>query len=242
VATAVASVSAAMRVHVAFTPAEAVEAPLAVVIDVLRATSTITQALASGYERVLCCVEVEEARAIAAAEGDAVLGGERGCVRIDGFDFGNSPAEYGDDAAAKALVLSTTNGTKLLVSAAERAERVLVASILNLQAVVDGVKASGVEEVVLLCAGVRGELCLDDAYVAGRIAEQLDGADTDSAVAAIRLANSFPTPREALGASQSARDLVAVDLEHDIDWCARESVIDRVPELVGMRGVAADVR
>ena len=83
-----------MRVHVAFTPAEEVSAPVGIVIDVLRATSTMAQALAAGYRRVLCCSEVDEARAIAAAEGGAVLAGERKTVRIHGFDFGNSPREF----------------------------------------------------------------------------------------------------------------------------------------------------
>lgn len=228
-----------MRVHIAFTPAEAVSSPLAVAIDVLRATSTITQALASGYRSVLCCTEIEEARELANGQSSAVLGGERRCVRIPGFDFGNSPSEYVGEPAAETVVLSTTNGTKLLVAAAERSERVLVASMLNLAAVVDAVRSDGSDEVAILCAGVRGELCLDDAYVAGRIAEQLDGADTDSAVAAIRLARSFGSAFEGLAASQSARNLLAAGLPEDIEWCARESVVDVVPRLAGMVGPAA---
>ncbi|MGC9974924.1 MAG: 2-phosphosulfolactate phosphatase, partial [Gaiellaceae bacterium] len=122
-----------MRIHVSFTPFEPVDAPLAIAIDVLRATSTITQALASGYQRVLCCTDVEDARALAAEQGPAVLGGERKCVPIPGFDFGNSPREYVGEPAAPTLVLSTTNGTRLLVTAAAHAERVLVASLLNLE-------------------------------------------------------------------------------------------------------------
>jgi 2-phosphosulfolactate phosphatase len=230
-----------MRVHVAFTPAEAVESPLAVVVDVLRATSTITQALASGYHSVLCCTEIEQARELAARQPSAVLGGERRCLPIPGFDCGNSPSEYAGEPAAETLVLSTTNGTKLLVAAAERSERVLVASMLNLAAVVGAVQGDPSDEVAILCAGVRGELCLDDAYVAGRIAEQLDGAETDSAVAAIRLARSFATPYEGLAASQSARNLLSAGLPEDIEWCARESVVDVVPRLAGMVGPAARV-
>ena len=88
-----------MRVRVAFTPAEAVSAPVGIVVDVLRATSTMTQALAAGYRRVLCCAEVEEARALA---GDGVvLGGERRAVRIPGFDFGNSPSEFAGEPAGR---------------------------------------------------------------------------------------------------------------------------------------------
>ena len=155
-----------MRTHVAFTPAEEVAAPVGIVVDVLRATSTITQALGAGYSRVLCCSEVEEARAVATAEGDAVLAGERGTTRIDGFDFGNSPREFLDPAAGT-VVLTTTNGTRLLLAAASRCDVVLVGSLLNLRAVVEAARAAQVSDVAVLCAGVQGELALDDAYCAG---------------------------------------------------------------------------
>ena len=115
-----------------FTPDEAGAAPTGLVIDVIRATSTICQALASGYERVFCTSEVEEALALREARGIGVLGGERNAVRIPGFDLGNSPREYvegGDE-----LILSTTNGTRAVVAAARRCDRVLVASLLNLSA------------------------------------------------------------------------------------------------------------
>src|SRR5439155_26629124 len=78
------SVPAAMRVHVAFTPAEEVGARVGIVVDVLRATSTICQALASGYGRVLCCAEIDQAREVAAREGTAVFAGGRKTVRIEG--------------------------------------------------------------------------------------------------------------------------------------------------------------
>jgi 2-phosphosulfolactate phosphatase len=228
-----------MRVHVAFTPAEEVGAPVGIVVDVLRATSTICQALAAGYRRVLCCEEVDEAREVAAREGPAVLAGERKTVRIPGFDFGNSPREF-LEPAAETLVLTTTNGTRLLVAAAARCELVLVGSLLNLGAVVEAAQELG-QEVAILCAGVGGELALDDAYCAGRIAETLEGDPADSAVAAIRLAHSFATAEEGLASSQSARNLQASSLDGDIAWCARESVIDAVPRFSHMLGSAAEV-
>ena len=230
-----------MRIHVSFTPFEPVDAPLAVVIDVLRATSTITQALASGYELVICCTEIEDARSLAAEHSPAVLGGERKCSPIPGFDFGNSPREYVGAPAAPTLVLSTTNGTRLLVTAAAHAERVLVASLLNLEALIEAVRADGADELDILCAGSRGELCLDDAYVAGRIAEQLDGDHTDSANAAIRLAKSFASAEDGLRVSQSARNIVAAGLEDDIAYCARESVLSVVPRLIGTVGAGVEV-
>ena len=229
-----------MRVHVAFTPAEEVSAPVGIVVDVLRATSTMTQALAGGYRRVLCCSEVEEARGVAASEGGAVLAGERGTVRIDGFDFGNSPREF-LEPAAETVVLTTTNGTRLLLAAAARCRVVLVGSLLNLGAVVGEARATGAEDVAVLCAGVKGELAIDDAYCAGRIAAALDGAPADSAIAAMRLADTFPSHADGLGASQSARNLHASGLEADIAWCAQESVLDVVPRFARMVGTAAEV-
>ncbi|HLX32205.1 MAG TPA: 2-phosphosulfolactate phosphatase [Gaiellaceae bacterium] len=229
-----------MKVHVAFTPGEQAPAPVGIVVDVLRATSTICQALASGYSRVLCCAEIEEARALAETEGPAKLAGERRLEHIEGFDFGNSPKELEGGAAAETLILTTTNGTRLLVAAAERFERVYVGSLLNLAAVAAAARESG-EDVAVLCAGVLGELALDDAYCAGRIAEALGGEPEDSARAAILLARSFPSAGEGLGASRSAANLRRHGLEADVGVCARESVLDVVPRYVRRVGLAAEV-
>jgi 2-phosphosulfolactate phosphatase len=230
-----------VRVHVAFTPAERIEAPLGIVVDVLRATSTMTQALASGYERVLCCAEIDEARALKEQEAPAVTGGERKTAKIPGFDFGNSPREYTGPPAAPTLVLSTTNGTRLLVAAVARSETVLVGSLLNLDALVQEVRASGAEEVAILCAGVRGELAIDDAYCAGRIARAIGGEETDSATAAIRIAESYASAEDGLGAGLSAANLRASGLQDDIPWCAQESTIAVVPRFTRMIGTAAEV-
>src|SRR5204862_5456502 len=101
-----------MRVHVAFTPREAANAQLGIVVDVLRATSTIAQALASGYERVYCCREIEEARALRDKLEEGLLGGERDAVRIEGFDVGASPREFLREPQARSVIFSTTNGTR----------------------------------------------------------------------------------------------------------------------------------
>jgi 2-phosphosulfolactate phosphatase len=229
-----------VRVHVAFTPAEHVPGTVAVVIDVLRATSTMTQALASGYERVLCCAEIEDALALAETEGPAKLAGERRLQHIDGFDFGNSPREVAGAPPDRTLILSTTNGTRLLVAAAARYERVYVGSLLNLDAVAAAARESG-EEVAILCAGDLGELTLDDAYCAGRIAEAIGCENTDSAAAAVRLAGTYGSAFEGLGSSRSAWNLRGHGMEADIEWCARESVIDLVPRYVRTVGPAAEV-
>ena len=228
-----------MRVHVAFTPDEAAAAPTGVVIDVIRATSTICQALDSGYEKVWCAAEVEDARALGSDR--VTLGGERLGVRIEGFDLGNSPREYLEPRTPE-VALSTTNGTRAIVTAAARCDRVLIASLLNLAAVAEAAAAHG-DDVAIFCAGVKGAFALDDAYVAGRVAEKLDAGRSDAAEAAVRLAGSYGTPEEAFRASRSGRNLIdrGPDLEADIPWCARESVLGVVPRLVAMEGVAAEL-
>jgi len=229
-----------VKVHVAFTPGEQTPAPVGIVVDVLRATSTITQALAAGYRRVLCCAEIDEARALADSEGPAKLAGERRLEHIEGFDFGNSPREVAGAPAAETLILTTTNGTRLLVAAAARFDQVLVGSLLNLEAVAAAARASG-EDVAVLCAGVLGELALDDAYCAGRIVAALGGDRTDSAEAAARIADSYPDALAGLGASRSGWNLRRNGFEDDIAWCARESVLDVVPRYARMFGAAAEV-
>ncbi len=226
-----------MRVRVGFTPAERVAAPVGIVIDVLRATSTICQALASGYERVVSVAEIEHARALA---GDGVaLAGERANVLIDGFDFGNSPREFLEPPSCSTLVMTTTNGTRLLLAAAARCETVLVASLLNLAAVVDA--ARGAADVAVLCAGVEGAFAIDDAYVAGRIAAALGGIPDDAAAAAIRLTGSFATAEEGIGAGVSAANIRNALLDEDIAWCAQESILALVPRVVARREGAVEI-
>jgi 2-phosphosulfolactate phosphatase len=226
---------ATVRVHVAFTPDEAAAAPIGIVIDVLRATSTIAQALSAGYERVLCVAEIEQAQTLRAEIADSVVGGERDAIRIEGFDVGASPREFLEPGAGT-LILSTTNGTRTIVTAAERCDEVLLGSLLNLDAVAAAARARG-EDVAILCAGYKGAFALDDAYCAGRIVELLAGERTDAAVAAEVIAAAYPTPLEGL----TARTYGPSGLEEDIAFCARESVLAAVPRFTGMRGAAAEV-
>jgi 2-phosphosulfolactate phosphatase len=228
-----------VRVHVAFTPDEAAAAPTGVVIDVIRATSTICQALDAGYQRIWCAAEVEDARAL--ARDGVTLGGERLGVRIDGFDLGNSPREY-LEPRSPVLAMSTTNGTRAIVTAAARCDRVYIASLLNLAAVTETARAHG-DDVAVFCAGVKGAFALDDAYVAGRVSDALGFERSDAAEAAVRLAASYSNAEDAFRASRSGRKLInhGAELEADIPWCARESVLDVVPRLAGMNGVAAEL-
>jgi 2-phosphosulfolactate phosphatase len=212
-------------VDVAFTGAEARPAGITVVIDVLRATSTIVQALDAGYRRVLCVDTLDRARALAAP--GRVLAGERRCVRPAGFELGNSPAETIPPRGTE-LVLATTNGAPAILRAAELSPIVLVACLLNLAAVVE---AAAGDDVQLLCSGTDGRPALEDVYVAGRIARRLGGRQSDSALVARAVARTYSQGREALAAGANARVLVAAGLATDIDWCARESITRIVPRL-----------
>src|SRR6187200_2059321 len=137
-----------MRCHVAFTPAEAPRAQLGIVVDVMRATSTIAQALAAGYRRVLCCAEIDDALALRAELGDqAITGGEREAKRIEGFDAGASPREF-REPRAETLILSTTNGTRSIVAAAASCDEVVLGALLNLDAVSAYARGRGEDEAV----------------------------------------------------------------------------------------------
>jgi 2-phosphosulfolactate phosphatase len=223
-------------VHVAFTPSEATAVPTGIVVDVLRASSTIVQALESGYRRVLCCAEVEEARALREEIEDAVLAGERQALRVEGFDFGNSPRNF-LEPKAETLILTTTNGTRAIVEAVADCDVVFVGSLLNLEAVAAAARERG-EDVEVVCAGVDGQFALDDAYCAGRIAELLDGERTDGAEAAVRITRSFPTAEDAFRASFNPNER---SIEEDLVWCARENAASVVPRFVAMRGPAAEI-
>jgi len=221
-----------MRCHVAFTPDEVLEAPVAVVVDVMRATSTIAQALASGYQRVYCCREVEDAVALREKLGEGLLGGERSAVRIEGFDIGASPREV-LEPRGETLIYSTTNGTRAVLAAAAACGEVLLGSLLNLSAVAAAVQ----DDCVIVCAGFQGQFALDDAYCAGRIVEVLGGEVTDAAKASMVLARSFSSSHEAL----LARTYGPPGLEEDIKFCAQEDATDVIPRLSRMVDAAAEI-
>ena len=225
-----------MRCHVAFTPAEAVAAPLGIVVDVMRATSTIAQALASGYHRVLCCSEIDDARRLREELGkDAITGGEREARLIEGFDAGASPREF-LEPRADTLILSTTNGTRAVVAAAASCGEVVLGSLLNLDAVAAHARERE-EDVVVLCAGYKDAFAIDDAYCAGRIVSLLEGDRSDAAVAAEVIAARYPDAIDGI----NARTYGPPGLEDDIAWCSQVSVLDVLPRFSRMLGSVAEV-
>jgi len=225
-----------MRIDVAFTPAEAGPAHVAIVVDVMRATSTIAQALASGYRRVLCCGEIDEARALREQLGEeAVIGGEREAVLIEGFDLGASPRDYLEPRAETAI-LTTTNGTRTTLAAAANAEHVILGSLLNLDTVAAAAREPG-EDITVVCAGYKGAFAVDDAYCAGRIVCLLGGERTDAAVASAAIARAYPTAWEGV----NARTYGPPGLEDDLRWCTQENTLSVVPRFTRMVGPAAEV-
>jgi 2-phosphosulfolactate phosphatase len=223
-----------VQVHVAFTPDEEAAARVGIVV---RATSSIAQALASGYERVLCCAEIDDARALRAELGeDAVVGGERNAVVIDGFDVGASPREFVGEPKAKSLILTTTNGTRTILTAVARCEVVLLGSLLNLSSLVETAREAG-GDVAIICSGFKGTFALDDAYCAGRIVAALDGQRTDAAIAAEVVAQAWPAPLDGL----NARTYGPPGLEADIEFCAQVDLLGTVPRFVRMVGPAAEI-
>ena len=152
---------------------------VSVVIDVLRATTTITAALAAGAREVIPCLEVDDARREAAIlpPGQAVLGGERGGLKIDGFDLGNSPSDYTPARVGhKSLVFTTTNGTRAMLHA-RAADEIWLAALVNLSAVVG--RCAERKRIDLLCAGTGGKITREDVLLAGAIVARLTAPASD---------------------------------------------------------------
>ena len=220
-------------------PPESLQGKTAVVIDVLRATTTIVTALGCGAARVLPCLEVEDARRIAAEMNEPLLGGERGGLRIDGFDLGNSPAEYVESrVSGKAIVFTTTNGTRAL-QWCRHADSVLIGAFVNLSAVCR--RLADTPSIELVCAGTNGQVTREDILVAGAIVARIQkestvlGDEARIAAAAWAEVEAFLTAGMSLAAclhdSRGGRNLILTQQEADIDLAAVVDRFDCVPEL-----------
>jgi 2-phosphosulfolactate phosphatase len=167
-----------MKLDVFLTPGELSNSDVVdrtvVVIDILRASTTIVEALSAGAKSIYPVSSIEEALRLANTFGrdEVLLCGERKCLPIEGFDLGNSPREFtAESVAGKTLVMSTTNGTNVM-SLTAGAARVFIGSLLNLGAVVDELARSEVDP-VLLCSGREKQFALEDAAFAGLLATRL---------------------------------------------------------------------
>jgi 2-phosphosulfolactate phosphatase len=233
-----------MKLDVLLTPGELMPGDIAertvVVIDVLRASSTIVQALAAGAKALFPVASIEEALRLANTLGrdEVLLCGERKSLPIEGFDLGNSPGEFtAGRVGGKTLVMSTTNGTGAMMAAAA-ASRVVVGSFLNLQAVVDELARTGAEP-VFLCSGRETKFGLEDAVCAGRMAQALmDAAGpapgwelNDGALAALALAGRFDDLEALFAQVGAGRQIADAGLGDDLAFCARVDQHDVIPVL-----------
>ena len=213
-------------------------AGIAVVIDVLRATSTIVTALHNGATGIVPTREPDDAIAVMRRLGRdrVLLCGERDSRLIAGFDLDNSPASYAPDIVrGKTLAFTTTNGTRALIDAARHAELVLCGALLNRGAIVRTLHAGDAEDALLVCAGNDGALSFEDLVCAGAIVSALAGKRSelqrsDAARTAMavfeRYAQRLTT---AVASGTHARSLRAAGFGADILTCAQLDVIDVVP-------------
>jgi 2-phosphosulfolactate phosphatase len=206
----------------------------AVVLDVVRASTTIVAALAGGARAVIPVATPDEARVHGRAQdsGAALIGGERGGAPPPGFDCGNSPAEYtAERVGGRTVVFTTTNGTRALL-ALDGARRVAVGGFVNAAAVARWVAAEP-GDVLLVCAGERGRFCLEDAVCAGLLVSRLHPADaalSDAARAARVLWERYAGDLEAMLADATwAQALVAQGRGADLPLCVALDVHDVVP-------------
>jgi 2-phosphosulfolactate phosphatase len=214
-----------------------VEGRTAVVIDVIRATSSVVEALAHGARAIFPIVSTEEAVKLASSLGreDTLLCGERKGLKVEGFDLGNSPAEFTEEVVGgKQLVMTTTNGTRTF-AAVENAERVLVACFMNLSAVAEALV--GTESLVLACSGRENRFSLDDALCAGMLIQRLSGGEgigvelNDAALVAADVASKYSVDVEFLRTTAAGKNLMTVGLEEDLELCASVDRHALVPEM-----------
>jgi 2-phosphosulfolactate phosphatase len=219
-----------------------------VVVDQLRASSTICHALSAGATCVMPFVEVDHALAEAEkfTAGKVLLGGERGGRRITGFQLGNSPTEYTPEKVfAQTIIFTTTNGARAL-NHARLAEQVLVGATVNRQAIVTHLAQA--QRVDILCAGTNGAVTREDILAAGAIADGLlqrlqhESETNEWADAAQREWQELLATAHALGRSPSqqlarelretsgGKNLLAIGHDEDLDVCAQLDTLDVVPE------------
>lgn len=214
---------------------------VAVVFDVLRATSTMITALARGAAGIWPVRTIEEAWALKEKHPRALLGGERHGERIEGFDLGNSPLEYGDNVRGREIISTTTNGTVAL-RAVEHASSVLAASLLNNGTVAAHLGAQPAGDILLVCAGTFREAALEDILAAGMLISLLGSrALTDSAQLALALYHQEKHDLPAtLRRARNGRALTAKGRGPEVEWCAQASIFSLIAQMDRNGFIAAD--
>ena len=237
-----------MRIDVFFTPLGLNPGDLTgrgvVVVDALRASTTVITALANGAKAVIPAATAEDAVRLASnlEKDGVVLAGERKSLKIEGFALGNSPREMTAAAVGgKTIVLATTNGTPALV-AAQGGDPVLVGAPANFRALAARARAVLEQrgELVVLCAGRDKQFAVEDGYTAGRLIKAVRRGVkrlelNDAARAAIALTDAVATWTEALEGSDAARQLAEADLAEDVRFAAKPARFSVVPSYADRR-------
>ncbi len=218
----------------------------AVIIDILRATSSMTTAISNGAKKVIPVEDMSDAVKIAHTmdTNDYLLCGEKNGVKIEGYHLGNSPLEYTPEVIQdKTLIFNTTNGTKA-IKKASLANRIYLGAFLNQQSVLNALTQHD-DEVVLICSGWRGRLALEDTLFAGSILYhlfegKLPQKTKDGAKVAFGLYEKFKDNlEETISGSDHAYRLSKLVPENDIPFCCQ---VDKYDVLPGMRdGLITDL-
>ncbi|MBT8400876.1 MAG: 2-phosphosulfolactate phosphatase [Rhodothermia bacterium] len=218
-----------------------------VVIDVLRTSTTIAAALSNGARYVVPTSDLDDAGKIASGLDPAsyCLGGERSGVKIEGYNFGNSPLEYDRAAVAgKTLILTTTNGTPA-IRRARHAAHLVVAGFVNAGLATRFIREKGLDTIIV-CAGWRNRVSLEDTLCAGRILNELwQGAEpagsTDTSHIAFTLyRHEKDDVAAAVRRSRHAKRLVSMGLAEDVEYCASENTLGVLPAYGDRRLVPHD--
>ena len=215
---------------------EKIEGKTVVVIDVLRATSTIVTALYNGCKAVVPVLTVEEAKSIFNQNRESyILGGERNALKIEGFDCSNSPLEYKKEVVRdKELVITTTNGTKA-IKGSVGAKNIIIGSMLNGFSVAKKIVDLD-NDVVFVNAGTFGEFSLDDFVCSGYILECLktnckaEVEMSDIAATANYMYKSNEDLSVVLKMAKHYNRIIELGLKDDLEYCSKRDIIDIVPE------------
>ncbi|WP_138203361.1 2-phosphosulfolactate phosphatase family protein [Haloimpatiens lingqiaonensis] len=205
-----------------------------IVIDMLRATSVITTALNNGCKRVIPVLTVEEAKDISKSSKEpCILGGERNAVKIDGFDFSNSPLDYKENVAKdKVLVMTTSNGTKA-INACIKAKNILIGAMLNAKAVAKRAVELN-NDLVIVNSGTYGEFSMDDficgGYIIQCIKDCIQVELTDIAKTAHYIYQCNNDVVEFIKGASHYNRLKELGLEDDLNYCCSKDIINIVPE------------
>jgi 2-phosphosulfolactate phosphatase len=211
----------------------------AVIIDVLRASSSITTAISNGAKKIIPVADMSDAMKIANTmdQKDFLLCGEKDGSKIEGYHLGNSPAEYTPDVVEnKTLIFNTTNGTKA-IKKSSLANKIYVGTFLNQQAILNALKEHE-DEIVLVCSGWQGRLSIEDTLFAGSIVHSIVGGNLpdsakDGAKVAFGLFEKFGDDLEgAISKSDHAKRLAELVPNGDISFCCKVNEFDVLP---GMR-------